>query len=75
MGVNNELPVNELELNFFKTDKLKNFSANPSKLSEWLSLVFLSMYVYLEKALTYTPSESCDVGSCCLCPYVNSQNS
>ena len=37
-------------------------------------LIF-GVQVYLERAFTYTPNESCDVGSYCLCPCVNSKNS
>ena len=43
------------------------------KLSECLSLLFLSLHVDLERALTYTPKDCCDVGSCFLCPCVNSR--
>ena len=43
------------------------------KLSECLSLLFLSVHADLESALTCTPSESCDVASCFLCPCVNSR--
>ena len=31
------------------------------------------MHVDLERALTYTPKDYCDVGSCFLCPCVNSR--
>ena len=69
VGVNNELSVNGLELNFFDTERsIGNFLNG-----KWESFAFfvLSVHVDVGNVFTYTPGVCCDVESCCLCSCVS----
>ena len=77
VGVNNELSVNDLELNFiWHWNKYcsENFLISSSR---WFFSAlssgngYLCLFSYVGKVFTYTPSVSCHVGSCCLCPCAN----
>ena len=81
VAVNNELSVNDIELNFFHTEKViivartsliassRCFLSALSSVNGYLCLLLL--FFYIVKVFTYTPSVSCDVVSCCLCPCAN----